>query len=78
MLKKVRVKFEFVIVAKPGDDLASKARECISDAVDDMSNDEFTIITHDYKDGDVPGWDGDCIPYGGDGKKTIREHDVES
>ena len=66
MLKKVRVKFEFVIVAEPGADFNNKARAYILDAVSDMSSDEFMLFLSGYKDGSVTAWDGD---YGGDGKK---------
>ncbi len=74
-LYKVKLKFEYVVVAENGGDAQEKAKEYAGDAFNDTS---IRCMTLDVSEGsDAFNWDDRCIPYGGDGNKTIAEYRKE-
>lgn len=72
-LKKVRLVFEYVIVAEDSES-EGVAREFARDAIGDASSGDFDITIGEYKPGSVNNWDGECIPYGGDGNTRTSEY----
>jgi len=49
-------------------------RRHVIEAADDMSQDEFDISFELYNGTNAKGWDGICIPYGGDGSVRIKDY----
>ena len=60
-----------VIAVDEDQDAEIIARDSINDAVRDMSSWDFDLKIIDYKKGNANGWDGDSLPYGGDGETSI-------
>jgi hypothetical protein len=75
-LRTVTVEFDMVISVKDGEDEEKIARDNISNAVRDMSQEDFGINIIDYKNGNAYGWDDDCIPYGEDRNTKIGEYGI--
>lgn len=76
-LKTVSVGFDFVIVVNDDDSYTKQeyvARSHIRDALSDAIYDCVNIDIWPYPDAPCEGWDGDCIPYGGDGNKRTSEY----
>ena len=68
----VTVSFDYVVVADDVGDAIDIGRGYIKDALSDMSVHDVDI---DAKFGvSAYGWDGDCIPYGGDGNTRTSEY----
>jgi len=72
-LKKVRLVLEYVIVAEDAE-AEEVARKFARDACGDVSSQDFDITISEYMPGGVRNWDGECIPYGGDGNTRTREY----
>ena len=72
-LKKVCLVLEYVIVAEDGE-ADEVAREFARDACGDVGREDFDITISEYAPGSVQNWDGECIPYGGDGNTRTREY----
>ncbi len=69
----VTVHFDYVVTAEDVADAEAIGRGYIKDALSDMSIFDVDI---DIEEGvSAVGWDGDCIPYGGDGNKRTKEYE---
>ena len=67
----VTVQFDYVVVAEDEADAEDVGRGYIKDALSDISIYDVDV---DVRPGVyAQGWDGDCIPYGGDGNTRTRE-----
>ncbi len=68
----VTVHFDYVVVADDVNDADAIARGYIRDALSDMSIFDVDV---DVEEGATAyGWDGDCIPYGGDGNTRTKDY----
>ena len=68
----VTVHFDYVVVADDVNDADAVARGYIKDALSDMSVFDVDV---DVEEGvSAYGWDGDCIPYGGDGNTRTKDY----
>lgn len=66
----VTVEFELVVVADTRDEAERVAQSAVKDCDDVAQVHASELLPFDA----LPyGWDEKCIPYGGHGKKTIRE-----
>lgn len=71
----VTVEYDYVVAAEDYEDAESVAREYAVEALKDMSvYDLDYTIDHGVK---AYGWTDDCLPYGGNGNKTIRDYKNE-
>jgi hypothetical protein len=80
-LKTVSVGFDFVIVVDDDDSYAqqqSHAEYYMREALGDAGHQCVDITIWDYPDVPCEGWDGDCIPYGGDGNTRTSEYLTKS
>lgn len=72
----VSVSFDYVVVAEDVNDADLVARGYARDAMGDIGQWDIDI---DVVEGvSAVGWDGDCIPYGGDGNTRTKEYLNES
>jgi hypothetical protein len=71
-LKKVRLVLEYVVVAED-DESENIAREFACEACRDVGREDLDITISEYTPGSVQNWDGECIPYGGDGNTRTSE-----
>lgn len=68
----VKVEFDFVIVAESLREARAIAPNYIHDALNDISvHDTELFVTGGVS---AEGWDGECIPYGGDGTTRTKEY----
>lgn len=68
----VTVHFDYVVVAEDVNDADLVARGYARDAMSDIGQWDIDI---DVVEGvSAQGWDGDCIPYGGDGNTRTKEY----
>lgn len=68
----VTVEYDYVVAAEDYEDAEDKAVEYALEAMKDMSSyDPDYTIDHGVK---AIGWTDDCLPYGGDGVKTIGDY----
>lgn len=77
-LMKIEVSFDMVIVVDSDANIGECdkiARQSIKEAVDDMSRKEFDVSIEAYEN-NAKYWDGDCVPYGGDGKTRIKDYKI--
>jgi hypothetical protein len=72
----VTCKFDYVIVVPEDeiDDPYSYAYDEARDAFNDLSPQDMQIHCVPYERYPAQGWDGDCIPYGGDGNTRTKEY----
>lgn len=67
----VHVEYDYVVVADSDISAYAVAREYARDALSDLSTHDLDL---DVTPGvTATGWDGECIPYGGDGNKRTRK-----
>ena len=68
----VRATFDFVVVAESDLEAHRIAPGYIKDALDDISAFDVDI---DVSEGvTAEGWDGECVPYGGDGNTRTKDY----
>ncbi len=76
-LKTVQVSFEYIMAVEDdatSQDVINEAADTLHAAVDDMSIQEFSIQVLSLLPSNMPpGWNEQCLPYGGDGYTTIKE-----
>lgn len=72
----VTVHFDYVVVAEDVNDADLVARGHIRDALSDIGM--FDVDVDVVEGVSAYGWDGDCIPYGGDGNTRTKEYLNES
>ncbi len=68
----VTVHFDYVVVADDVNDADAVARGYIKDALSDMS--VFDVDVDVEEGATAYRWDGDCIPYGGDGNTRTKDY----
>lgn len=68
----VRVEYDYVVAAEDYDHAKEVARDYALEAMKDFSSYDLDYtIDHGVK---AIGWTDDCLPYGGEGDKTIRDY----
>lgn len=72
----VTCKFDYVIVVADDevDDPYFVANDEVRAAFSDLSVDQLQIHCVPYERCPAQGWDGDCVPYGGDGNTRTKEY----
>ena len=71
----VTVSFDYVVVAEDEADAELVGRGYIRDALSDLGQWDVDL---DVRPGaSAHGWDGECIPYGGDGITRTKEYEAE-
>jgi hypothetical protein len=71
----VKVSFDYVVVAEDQHDAYQVGLGYVKDALSDMSiHDVDMEVTSGVS---AYGWDDDCLPYGGDGRKRTRDYKQE-
>lgn len=55
-------------------DAIDVAADCFSDAIRDLTSWDIEYAVAPYEPGSVIGWDGNCIPYGGDGETRTQDY----
>ncbi len=68
----VKASFDFVMAAESLELAEATAHRHIRDALNDMG--EMDVETRVSVGATADGWDGDCIPYGGDGKTRTEDY----
>jgi hypothetical protein len=68
----VTVEYEYVVAAEDFDDARDVARDYALEAMKDWSTHELDYTI--FQGVTANGWTDDCLPYGGDGNKTIGEY----
>jgi hypothetical protein len=72
-----RVHFDMVIAVDEDSTYAENtalAQAVVSEAILDMSSSEFDIEFELFTGSNAEGWDGMCVPYGGDGNTRIKDY----
>lgn len=68
----VRVSYDYVVVADDAHDAYLVGRDYMRDALSDMPREDVDMDVHEGVH--AYGWDGACIPYGGDGNTRTSEY----
>lgn len=76
-LKTVTITYDYVIAVEDDYseiDVVPVALDFAHEALRDISKYDLDIDIDDYRPSSLSGWDGKCIPYGGDGNTTTEEY----
>lgn len=68
----VTVEFDYVVVAESEIDAEKVAQQNIRQALSDISHYDLNYVV--TPGATAYGWDGDCIPYGGDGNTRTKDY----
>ena len=69
----ITVEFDYVVVAESEDEAKKLARQNVKQALNDL---DFRDLEYAVEPGvHAYGWDGECIPYGGDGNTRTKEYE---
>lgn len=71
----VRISTVAIVLVHEGEDPVDVAREFKRDAMSDPPELDYEVLLADVRSNQLEqfGWDGMCIPYGGDGNTRIKE-----